>query len=73
MLVGTNTLSSGGTVYPVEETILHEKYDESINANDIALVRVRDKIEFNDRVQPVPISPEEVPANTELIVSGGFA
>lgn len=70
ILVGTNTLSSGGTHYRVKFFIIHPNYDNKMYANDIGLVRVRDPIEFNDKVQPIPISPKEVPDKTLLTVTG---
>lgn len=70
VVVGTNSLSRGGTSYPVKRFIVHRNYIERILANDIGMIRVKYPIEFNKRVRPVTISPKAVPANTELIVTG---
>lgn len=51
---------------------MHENYDQSIQAYDIGLVHVKGPITFNERVQPVPLSPGEVPAKSLLMVSGRF-
>lgn len=56
ILVGTVNLKSGGTRYSVEKFIPHEQYDKPQFANDIALVRVKGKIAFNDKVKPIKYS-----------------
>lgn len=61
---------SGGRHYRAKNFIIHGNYDEKIFANDIGLIHTRDPIEFNDRVQPIPLSAEEVPEKSLLIVSG---
>ncbi|XP_026494278.1 CLIP domain-containing serine protease HP8-like [Vanessa tameamea] len=47
---------------PVEEVIAHEGYsaDDNNQQNDIALIRLSTKVEFNDFVKPIclPITPE---------------
>jgi len=44
---------SGGEEYDVEEVISHSSY--GWNGNDIALLRMKEPIEFNDNVQPISI------------------
>lgn len=63
-------MSSGGTVYHVKEFIVHEFYQANIYANDIGLIRVQKPIKFNDRVQPITLSPDAVPENSKLVVTG---
>lgn len=70
ILVGTNSLSSGGTRYGIKDFIIHENYEEKVYSNDIGLLRTRGPIEFNVRVQPVVLSPEEVPSGSNLVVTG---
>lgn len=71
-MVGTNDLESGGTYYNVKKYIQHEKYTEppSKFSNDIAVIKVRESIIFNDKVQPIEYSPEEVPDNTVTRLTG---
>lgn len=54
--MGTVDLKSGGTRYGVEKFIPHEQYDTPHFANDIALIRVKGVIAFNDKVQPIRYS-----------------
>lgn len=70
VLVGTNSLNQGGYRHLVQDFIMHENYDANMAANDIGLIRVLIPIQFNDRVQPVPLSPQLVPENVALLVSG---
>lgn len=69
IIVGTNQWKSG-TQYGAEKFIIHEGYDKPRFAYDIGLIRMQTPIEFNDRVQPIKFSVEEVPAGTSLQVTG---
>ncbi len=40
VLGGTNTLESGGALYPVDRVIVHEKYDTSTQDYDVALLHL---------------------------------
>lgn len=70
--MGTNDLESGGHFYGVERYIQHEKYAHppSEFSNDIAVIRVQGSIEFNDKVQPIELSPEQVAAGTVARLTG---
>lgn len=70
VLVGTNSLNHGGYRHLVKDFFIHDDFNASIGANDIGLIQVMNPIQFNDRVQPVPISAEVVPENIPLIVTG---
>ena len=37
---GNNNLDGGGTVYPVDRIVIHEKYDAGTQENDVALVHL---------------------------------
>lgn len=70
ILVGTPKLSSGGTRYKANATIIHDFYYKETLDYDIALVRSQMPIQFNDYVQPITYSKKEVTPNTELLASG---
>lgn len=73
VLVGTNNLKAGGTRYKTNKTFIHEDYDKSNYAYDIALLRVQSPIEFNSKVQPIEISHKVIQPGTPLKVTGwGF-
>jgi len=70
VLVGTNDLQNGGTYYKVEKYFSHEKYNRPRFANDVAVIQVKGTIEFNDRVQPIEPSPDQVNDGDELTLTG---
>lgn len=63
-------LKSGGTRYGVEEFISHGEYDKPQFANDIALIRIKGEIKFNDKVQPIKYSDKFVKEDTYLEIFG---
>lgn len=70
ILVGTNNLGKGGTYYKVEKLIAHEDYNNPQFAFDIAVIRIRGKIEFNKKVQTIELGKEEVPDDAEVRLTG---
>lgn len=70
VLVGTNDLRNGGTYYKVDSFISHENYNRPRFANDVAVIKVKGTIEFNDRVQPIAPSPDPVNDGDELLLTG---
>lgn len=70
VLVGTNDLESGGQRYNVEKIKIHENYDQSNFANDIAVFKVRGVIKFNMKAKPIQYSATEVPAGTNAQLTG---
>lgn len=70
ILVGTNDRNSGGTYYTPEHIEKHESFNRPAFANDVAVIRVKGTIEFNDRVQPIEYSPDEVPNDADVLLTG---
>lgn len=75
VLTGTNCVDKGGKRYTIEEYVANEKYKYVPNTfdshgSDIAVVRVKGEIEFNDRAQPIPLSSEEFPDGVEALLTG---
>lgn len=59
----------GGTTYQAKKFIQHERFNQPNYANDIGLVLVDKDITYDDKVKPVAIVTEKVPANVMLILS----
>lgn len=53
---GTNLLSEKGEVYDVESISVNKNYDSYKLTNDIALIHLKNPIEFNKLVQPIKLS-----------------
>lgn len=64
VVVGTNDLKSRGQNYTVRSPIKYEKFKYKESYYDIAMVEVREEIEFNEKVQPIQLSAEEIPEGT---------
>lgn len=69
-MVGTIDLKSSGTRYEVENFIRHEEYDKPEFANDIAMIRVKGEIKFNDKVQPIKYSDKFIIGDTYVDMFG---
>lgn len=70
ILVGSNHLEQGGYFYEIDKFHMHKKYNKPMYANDIAVIRVKGKIQFNYRVQPIELATEEVPNGSEVTLTG---
>lgn len=70
VLVGTNDVTDGGVFYTPEKLMMHEGYNQPQFANDIGLIKLTEKIEFNDRIQPIELIDKEVENGAELILTG---
>ncbi|XP_041773919.1 chymotrypsin-2-like [Anopheles merus] len=70
VLVGTNLLNTGGQRYAVEKFYVHSRYNNPVFHNDIALVRLKSMIQYDDLVQPIAYSEREIPENATLTLTG---
>lgn len=70
VLVGTNDLTKGGQYYNVTKLTPHENYNNPRFAYDIAVIKLQEKIEFNEKVQPIELSKEEVPDGAQVQLTG---
>ena len=68
--LGTNSPTERGILFKSEEITHHDGYYAERRRHNIALVKVKGKIVFNDRVQPIELSKEDVPANATVQVYG---
>ena len=67
VLGNTNALSEGGTIYPVDRIVIHEKYDADTSDWDVALLHVTKR--FTARTIPL-LTPAEA---DRLAAPGGLA
>lgn len=72
VVVGTNTLSSGGISYKVSDLIPNENFQNGklFIVNDIALLKIEGEIAFNDRVQPIKLCTRRPKINDDATVIG---
>lgn len=63
-----NVIKEPAHQYPIGVIKKHERFQKGgRKANNIVLIRVSGgPIKWNDHVQPIEISPEDVPLNTQL-------
>lgn len=62
--MGTNDFKSGGQKYSMWSLIKHENFKYGKTYFDIAMMQVQGEIEFNKMVQPIELSPKEIPVGT---------
>lgn len=77
---GSNRLRAEGTWYNVEKFIIHEKYNKPDHKNDegwwpanvydVALIRVKGTIKFNNKTQPIKYSKNFIKAGTDVKMTG---
>ncbi|XP_055604289.1 chymotrypsin-2-like [Uranotaenia lowii] len=70
VLVGTNSLKEGGQQYAIDKFITHKYHDVPQFANDIALVRLKEKLQFSETVQPIQYWEKEVDEGREVTLTG---
>lgn len=69
MLVGASCLEDGGKRYKIEKTVVHPDYGLDTHEANIALVKVKDEIEFNEHVQPISYSTEDFSDDLDVVVA----
>lgn len=67
---GSSLKTSGGVVIPVEQAIIHQKYDKRTLFNDVAVLKLSADFTYSDVVKPIVLNCDEVPDETECVVSG---
>lgn len=65
---GTHNRIAGGVVYPVKRFTVHERY--SFPINDLAVLELGKELVYSRKIQPIALRAEEVPAGSEVTVSG---
>ncbi|XP_039428810.1 collagenase-like [Culex pipiens pallens] len=62
----------GRVVQNSTEFIRHEDYDPGTASNDVALVKLPQKVEFNDRIQPVALPTGHDDYNRRMAIASGW-
>lgn len=71
VLVGAKCLKTdNGKRYAIEKFVIHPNFKPESYGSDVALIRVKEEIEFNDRVQPISYSSQEFPQNVDAVHFG---
>ncbi|KAK4878656.1 hypothetical protein RN001_011162 [Aquatica leii] len=70
VVVGTNSLSSGGTRYNVTQLILHPKYNNKNLANDVGLLKILGTFTFGSNIKSIQLSTDYPPHGANLTLSG---
>lgn len=70
VVAGTNDLKKGGTSYAPDLLIYHKRYNQPAFHNDIGLIRLKEPIEYTEKVQPIVYWEHEVPANATITLTG---
>ncbi|CAK1550807.1 unnamed protein product [Leptosia nina] len=70
VVVGTNSLNSGGDLYEVEKIIRHEKYNNTSFANDVEVIKVKKDIKFGAKVKAISLPTSNTGGDVQLVTSG---
>ncbi|XP_045501892.1 chymotrypsin-2-like [Colias croceus] len=70
VVVGSNLISSGGTVYNVTKIINHEDYNPGTISDDISLLKIAGEISFNSKVALIALPDEPTQPNTDSVLTG---
>ena len=65
---GSIDRTKGGVVVEVSEVTAHEHY--GFNLNDIAVIRLRDRLAFSKTIKAIDFATQEPPVNATVVVSG---
>lgn len=72
VLVGVlNTKSENGTIIDVDEFLMHPAYKSVEKYNDIALVRLKSHINFNERIRPACLPTRNVHPRKMIAIGFG--
>uniref|UniRef100_A0A182NLY0 Peptidase S1 domain-containing protein n=1 Tax=Anopheles dirus TaxID=7168 RepID=A0A182NLY0_9DIPT len=65
---GSANLNAGGSRFKVRAVHSHEEYGSF--QNDIALLEMKERFQFDEYIQPIELMDEELPPGTEVVISG---
>lgn len=70
IVAGTNDLKEGGETFQPEFLIAHNRFMQPMYHNDIALIRLKEAINFTDLIQPIEYSERCVPDEAIIKLTG---
>lgn len=70
IVVGAHHLLEDGIEHRVHRIFVHPGYDAETLSDDIALIELAEPIEFGERVQPVELIEDFVPAGERATIAG---
>ncbi|EAT41805.1 AAEL006598-PA [Aedes aegypti] len=70
VLAGTNSLKEGGELHETDKFIRHKYYNQPQFHNDVALIRLKSKLQFSAKVKPIVYWEKEVGANQSVVLTG---
>ncbi|KAK2586748.1 hypothetical protein KPH14_011779 [Odynerus spinipes] len=60
VVVGSNSVLSGGIAYIVEDTIIHEGYRTGPIINDIGLIKIVGRFKYSDKIGPIRLPDKDI-------------
>lgn len=58
--MGTDHALEGGIDYDIEEIFVHPKYNGDNKDYDVLVIKLKDNLTFNDRVQKIEIASQDL-------------
>lgn len=68
--MGAGCLEDGGERFAMEKYVIHPKFQLNIYGHDIALIKVKGEIKFNDQVEAVSYSSQDFPEHADAVLAG---
>ncbi|XP_016996381.2 trypsin beta-like [Drosophila takahashii] len=68
--VGSSKSNQGGQVVQISNIIRHENFQHKYYLNDIAVIRLKTKLQLGDSVRPIPLADQAPASGTPALVSG---
>ncbi|XP_014229973.2 trypsin-like [Trichogramma pretiosum] len=70
ILTGTRYNRRGGHLREIDYIVEHPQYTNETDDNDIALIKLKEPIKFDEKQQPIPLTDRRVKVGDKVLVSG---
>ncbi|XP_045460105.1 chymotrypsin-1-like [Harmonia axyridis] len=70
VVAGTNSLDGTGKRYTIQRGILHPSYDRTRSTSDIAILKLRETISFNEKIKTINLPKVDTPRGVQLTLTG---